>query len=207
MSMSRRERKKQETRSLLLTIGREMFNHNGFEKVTVDDLATAAGVSRKTFFNYYQGKSHLLREVAASWMEKNNLWASELAIGEDIESVLVPPNIDQVISWVLDNRRLLKMVLQYTDFFETRAGDFYKQLQGVTSQSYRPRLQRVVDAQAVGIIRCDISAELVCHIYDALRLDAVRIWLQKPDEEANPCDFHQYYDTAKTVLFKGFAPD
>lgn len=205
--MSRRELKKQETRSLLLKVGRAMFNQNEFDQVTVDDLAAEAGISRKTFFNYYQGKGQLLKAVVVDWMEQNNVWALEEAIGEDIESVLIPPNIDQVVNWVLDNRRLFKMVLRQTDFFEVRVGDFYKQLQGVSSESYRPRLKRVIDAQAAGVIRKDISAELICHIYDALRLDAVRFWLQKPDDEASAKDFHEYYDAAKIVLFKGLMPD
>jgi mycofactocin system transcriptional regulator len=41
-------------------IGLELFTSNGFEETTIDDIAAAAGISRRTFFRYYTSKNDLV---------------------------------------------------------------------------------------------------------------------------------------------------
>ena len=41
-------------------IGLELFTRNGFEETTIDDIAAAAGISRRTFFRYYTSKNDLV---------------------------------------------------------------------------------------------------------------------------------------------------
>ncbi|GAA4085629.1 TetR/AcrR family transcriptional regulator [Streptomyces shaanxiensis] len=43
-------------RAQLAEVALELFQREGFEKVTLDDLATAAGVSRSTFLRYFGTK-------------------------------------------------------------------------------------------------------------------------------------------------------
>jgi mycofactocin system transcriptional regulator len=41
-------------------IGLELFTRRGFEETTIDDIAAAAGISRRTFFRYYTSKNDLV---------------------------------------------------------------------------------------------------------------------------------------------------
>ncbi|WP_435222923.1 mycofactocin system transcriptional regulator [Streptomyces sp. Tue6028] len=41
-------------------IGFELFARQGFERTTVDDIATAAGIGRRTFFRYFASKNDLV---------------------------------------------------------------------------------------------------------------------------------------------------
>jgi AcrR family transcriptional regulator len=50
-----RERKKRETHEALTTAARELVHAHGLDHVTVEDIADAAGVSVRTFFNYFGG--------------------------------------------------------------------------------------------------------------------------------------------------------
>lgn len=195
--MGLREQKKQETRRQLIDVAGELFNRLDFDQVTIDDLAAAAGISRKTFFNYFPSKAALLEALIVDWMEQSSLWAREAALLDKVESAFIPPNIDAITSWVLSHRRLLQMVDRHTQLLQGGAREFYE-------QSRKPRLARIKAAQEAGSIREDISAELVCQMYDALRLDAVRQWLRLDDEKATEEDFHRYYDAVKLVLTKGF---
>lgn len=54
-----RERKKQQTRRLIASTAFQLFAERGFDRVTVAEVARAAGVSEATVFNYFQTKEGL----------------------------------------------------------------------------------------------------------------------------------------------------
>jgi AcrR family transcriptional regulator len=55
-----RERKKQQTRDAIARAATELFARDGFESVTVKQIARAADVSRQTVFNYFATKEEML---------------------------------------------------------------------------------------------------------------------------------------------------
>ncbi|MFF5184455.1 TetR/AcrR family transcriptional regulator [Streptomyces sp. NPDC000345] len=58
-----REAQKQMTRRLLLQSGLEMFKTKGYAATTVDDIATAAGTTRVTFYAYFSSRSELMKTL------------------------------------------------------------------------------------------------------------------------------------------------
>lgn len=48
------------SRSELERVGLEMFGERGFDATTVDDIAGAAGIGRRTFFRYFASKNDLV---------------------------------------------------------------------------------------------------------------------------------------------------
>src|SRR3954465_3394214 len=59
MSTGLRERKKQATRETIADAAMKLFVLRGFDKVTVAEVASEAGVSEKTVFNYFPTKEDL----------------------------------------------------------------------------------------------------------------------------------------------------
>lgn len=58
-----REAQKQMTRRLLLESGLELFKTKSYAATTVDDIATAAGTTRVTFYAYFPSRSDLMRAL------------------------------------------------------------------------------------------------------------------------------------------------
>jgi AcrR family transcriptional regulator len=58
--VSLRERKKRATRAAISRVATTLFYARGFDAVTVDEVARAAGVSKMTVFNYFARKEDLM---------------------------------------------------------------------------------------------------------------------------------------------------
>lgn len=55
-----RERKRRDTLQRIAQTGLELFVSKGYEQTTLDDIAAAAGISRRTFFHYFKSKDEIL---------------------------------------------------------------------------------------------------------------------------------------------------
>jgi AcrR family transcriptional regulator len=55
-----RERKRRETSGRIIEKGLKLFVKNGYEATTLDAIAAAAGISRRTFFYYFKSKEDVL---------------------------------------------------------------------------------------------------------------------------------------------------
>jgi len=62
-----RQRKRQQTRERLTRAAMALFLDRGFEATTLDDIAAAADISRRSFFHYFTSKE----DVVFAWQEES----------------------------------------------------------------------------------------------------------------------------------------
>ena len=63
-TLSRRERKKRETRRRLMETALRLFREHGYDATTVEEITEAADVAKGTFFNYFETKDTVLPALA-----------------------------------------------------------------------------------------------------------------------------------------------
>lgn len=62
-------RRDAQTRAELSTVAIRLFAERGFVETTMEDVATAAGVSRRTAYRHYANKEDLIFEHTRQWMD------------------------------------------------------------------------------------------------------------------------------------------
>ena len=168
-----------------------------------------AGVSQKTFFNYFANKSQFLHEFLLDWLATIGLWSIDDDQVTDCRSAIIPSDAHDTLDWIIENRRIMKMAMRHTDFLEfiykidEDSGEFDQALHDVVR---KPRIKRVREGQKIGVVRNDISATEICRLYDALRIDCVRRWLYLDDSDAAPEKLHGRYNEIVEILIQSVEP-
>ncbi|CAM2010919.1 TetR family transcriptional regulator [Acanthopleuribacter pedis] len=65
-----RELKKQRNRAAILLAGREIFSTIGYDAATVRDIVRESGLSPGTFYNYFEDKDAVFRDVIAEVVDQ-----------------------------------------------------------------------------------------------------------------------------------------
>lgn len=65
----RREAHKRATRRVLRDAARRLFEEQGYDATTIQEIARAANVTERTFYRYFEGKEGLVADDALAWIE------------------------------------------------------------------------------------------------------------------------------------------
>ncbi|MDD6096335.1 MAG: TetR/AcrR family transcriptional regulator [Firmicutes bacterium] len=90
--MTGRQRQALETKSRIRKAALELFDRNGFDNVSMEDIAEASGCSVGNIYHYFQGKSDLVGAVTdnvdASYRGLEERYLARLEAGEDAVSLM-----------------------------------------------------------------------------------------------------------------------
>jgi AcrR family transcriptional regulator len=99
-----------------------LFLDEGFDEVTVDEISTAAGLSRRSFFRYFRSKEDLVVSVFTELAEQGARTFLERPSSEGVWSAL-RRSMDPVVEWAeLDRRRALALMRLVFESDSLRAG-------------------------------------------------------------------------------------
>lgn len=68
LEVSRRERKKEETKERILKAAFDLFRRRGVEATTVEEICEKADVAKGTFFNYFPRKEAVFGYLSETWV-------------------------------------------------------------------------------------------------------------------------------------------
>ena len=146
-------RKQQVVRSALSSAARQLFLARGFENVTVEQIAQAAGVSRRTFFRYYESKEdvmversdqlaeQLLAELASRPLNEPPLLAIRNALVPAVQTTLVQGQLFRdAIRLLRGNSPLRRAMMEHRNRLEERIAALMAQRMGAAPGDKTPML-------------------------------------------------------------------
>jgi AcrR family transcriptional regulator len=126
-----RERKKARTREAIIDAALDLFERNGYDATTVEDIAAAADVSPRTFFRYFESKLDLIMArsgtkhanlgplVAARPANEGVLEAVRQVMRSELEEQLADPLVVREFQVMLNTPSLRTMAREH--FYEEEA--------------------------------------------------------------------------------------
>ncbi|MBX6387825.1 MAG: TetR/AcrR family transcriptional regulator [Frankia sp.] len=98
-----REAQKQLTRRLLLESGLELFKTKGYAATTVDDIATAAGTTRVTFYAYFPSRADLMKALIDEQLNavlQRSRSAEHGSTAQDLVDTVADGSREAIESWL-----------------------------------------------------------------------------------------------------------
>jgi AcrR family transcriptional regulator len=137
-----------ETKERILVKADELFNRYGIRSVSMDDLATGLGISKKTVYQYYTDKDELVDAVFKASIEENKKCCLAGRIGADnaVDEVLKGFEMVQVMLSNLNPSVLFDLekyhTKTYKKFLEFKDGFLYGMIKenierGIKEEMYR----------------------------------------------------------------------
>jgi AcrR family transcriptional regulator len=192
-NLSRRERKKQETRQRLTKAALELFREQGYDDTTVWQIAEAADVAKGTFFNYFETKEAivpaligwLLRQLEEELLPEHGAPASPVArIKLALRLIAEDPVTDPKLA-----RRLFAAIMKHRRQLDTYPGFVLIRLFS----------DQVRQAQAAGEIRSELDPTQVGSLIFAAFAQQVMIW----HHGYRPTPLSEMLDEAVDLLLDG----
>ncbi len=90
--------------------GERLFTTHGIKKVTVDDLANAAGIAKGSFYSFYTNKEHLFMDIVSNLQRK--MWAGMDAFLKKNEALPPKELAKKVILWAFKQTQKYPLLLQ-----------------------------------------------------------------------------------------------
>jgi len=180
--LSRRERKKEETRRRIFEAAISLFRERGFESTTVDEITEKADVGRGTFFNYFPRK-----EAVLAFLSEERVTLAE----ENAAALLgsVSPARDKLheiyafaASAYVSDRELSRFV------FEEWMRQAFTPTEDTGSRWQKLIVRVVEQGQAAGELRADAPALLLESLLSSVYMTTLYYWLCCPAGGPAVCD-------------------
>lgn len=188
-----------DNRERIIEASRELFFQYGFTKVTTDEIAAAAGISKKTLYQYFESKEKLILDVASETDEELQRAAEDLIA--DPRTSLTDKLLLFMELRASHLSRLKQPVIQDAQRNYPRV---WKQFDEIRNSKLRSFLDRLIDEGVKQkVFRKDIDKRMLELVY----MGAVTTVLN-PESLCNlPCSMEEAQDAIMKILFMGVLTD
>ncbi|OGG55831.1 MAG: hypothetical protein A3F84_24780 [Candidatus Handelsmanbacteria bacterium RIFCSPLOWO2_12_FULL_64_10] len=186
-------------RDRILETAREQFFQLGFTKVTMDEIASGLGMSKKTLYRFFSGKDELLREVV------------ELNRGE-IERGLDEILQDRGLSFAEKLKRLMAFLAMklsrigplFMQDLHRNAPELWKEIEAFRRQKATSVFGDLIEEGVrKGVFRGDVDRQLLTLMY----VNLIQGIIHAEVLSQLPLSASQAFEAIIKVLFEGILTD
>lgn len=155
----------------ILNAAKKLFTNYGFKKVSMDEIASEAGVTKKTVYTYFSSKEELLKYCIKEELQNMR------KIIENVESKKLDfmETVHQVIYNLLKykkNCKFLKMLFKESEIIKNEQLKENLKIVDKEIQNYiRKQLELAIQNDKIEVQNIDITTFLIYKMYIALMID------------------------------------
>jgi AcrR family transcriptional regulator len=172
--VSLRDQQKQFTRARLVEAGLEVCLDRGYAGATVDEIATAAGASRATFYLHFESKVQLVRELMAPAAADADVLFADLERMRDVSREGIQAWLERAIDYWEEHRDVLSVITEALVVEPELAADFYSEMDrlvGVMTKLIKRATGRVDQESRLRASMLYIGFERFCYFWIVRRLE------------------------------------
>lgn len=152
------------TRQQILNKAKELFFKWGFNKVTMDELALELGMSKKTIYNHFEGKSEILKQVVYDLKTELTAGVDRILINEDLNFV---EKLTSILFFIGD--KLSGVEAQFITDLRKSHPELSKELDNYKKEAAFNRFSSLLDEGIRnGYVREDIDKGIVVVLYASI---------------------------------------
>ena len=184
MAAGRREQQRERMRERLLAAALELFEAQGFDATTIDQIADRADVARQTVLNHYPAK----KDFVAAWGERRR---DELAALDEAEAGPARDGLHRVMSALAEiNIREERLTRQLRE-------------QRIVPQPIPQAMVAILrGGRERGEIAASVEPQAAAEIVAAVYFDTLSRWLTGPEPGF---DLHRELNSRLDLLLDGLA--
>ncbi len=188
-----------EIKSRICAAAREQFYLYGFNKVTVDEIATKLGMSKKTLYKYFPSKDDLVMEVTRTTIAQMDQCCQGFLLDENTDFVVKLKNMMTFVAM-----QYAKMGRPLMEDLEKNAPHIWKEIDHYRTQSIMRYFGNLLkEGREKGVFRTDVDRELVLMIYN----NAIQNIIRPEVLSQVPYSAAQVFDAIIKIIFEGILTD
>lgn len=183
-------------RNHIIKTAGELFFRLGIRSVSIDDICHELGISKKTFYVYFESKDELIEQMLQANIDYMAGKAHELLAKNDLHN-WVAGYIKRQKTEKNDVRRVPQLVYDLKKYYPRQFADYQLKAFEQEKSHIRSFLEQGV---ASGLLRADLNIEYTAVLFAKIHNDAIRDLEQMEKQGMN---FIQLSHTAMDIFVRG----
>ena len=141
-----------DTGEKIMAAARDLFWKHGFRRVSIDEICRNAGISRMTYYRYFQNKTDLAKLVLKKVVDEGYDKFLSILAGEDSPE----EKIGKILSLKFDGTHEVSREF-LNDFYFDKSSDLHAYIQEISSETWKKIIGVIEDSKRKGIFREDLN--------------------------------------------------
>lgn len=179
--MSRTERKKEETKKKIITVAMDLFNRQGFDRTTVEQIAEEADVNKGTIYNHFPAKEAIICAYVQRIIKEQGPEALSQAMQlPDTRSRLVAV-LHKALEWfhIKSNMDIFE---KYSTYRTQKVFQVFRDWDQSESSGFRDVLAPIIElGKEAGEIRRDMDSMILAAHLETMYSNWAVLWVTHPE--------------------------